>query len=237
MKHTSTTRKMSFVNGDGTNHEQWQYEVTVYTEPNAECIIVQPVDSHDMEEMANEIEYIERNSARRFCLAAVKIKKWNDELTPWEAPPVFGKIPFGNGAAQTLDFICRHLVPSLQQECKCNDVYLGGYSLAGLFALWASCQTAMLRGVVAASPSVWYKDWLEYSRQNPSLAHKIYLSLGDRESHSKNKLMATVADAINKQKDILDAQQKDCTLEWNQGNHFTDNGERTAKGFVWLMRQ
>jgi hypothetical protein len=24
-------------------------------------------------------------------------------------------------------------------------------------------------------------------------------------------------------------------MEWNEGNHFQDNGIRTAKGFVWLI--
>lgn len=26
------------------------------------------------------------------------------------------------------------------------------------------------------------------------------------------------------------------TLEWNPGNHFKDAGIRTAKGFVWVMK-
>lgn len=238
MKHITTTFELD------------KHEVTLYSEPDAEALFLQPVDSHDMEEMAKEIEYIEENSGKRFTLAAIKINKWNEELTPWQAPPVFGKIPFGSGAPATLSFITEVLAPQIQNSnCVCNvcssvsqeksllpsRVFLGGYSLAGLFALWASCQTDVFDGIVAASPSVWFKDWLDYSRSHECKAKNVYLSLGDRESHSKNKLMATVGEAIQEQKKILDSQGINNTLEWNPGNHFTDNGIRTAKGFVWLL--
>lgn len=210
-------------------------KVTLFSEDEPQYIIIQPVDSHDMEEMASEIEYIEGHSGKSFILAAVKINKWNDELTPWPAPPVFGKIPFGSGAAKTLEFITASLLPSITTDDSKQSIILGGYSLAGLFSLWASWQTAVFQSVVAASPSVWYKDWLDYAANNLSKAEHVYLSLGDRESHSKNALMATVGEAIVKQKEVLDKQQIDNTLEWNEGNHFTENGKRTAKGFVWAM--
>ena len=34
-----------------------------------------------------------------FLLAAFDIRNWNQELSPWEAPPVWGTEAFGNGAA------------------------------------------------------------------------------------------------------------------------------------------
>ena len=40
------------------------HEVTLFTESNPESVLIQPVDSHDMEEMSKEIEYIEHH-----CLA------------------------------------------------------------------------------------------------------------------------------------------------------------------------
>ena len=89
------------------------HEVTLFTESNPESVLIQPVDSHDMEEMSKEIEYIEHHCNHNFVLAAVKINKWNEELTPWPAPPVFGKIPFGDGAGKTLCFITEILLPFL----------------------------------------------------------------------------------------------------------------------------
>lgn len=208
--------------------------VTFFTGQTPKCLIVQPVDSHDMEEMQVEMEYIEQHSGTPFTLAAVRIDRWNAELTPWPAPPVFGKTPFGDGAAATLEFIVGKVLP-LVNVPESMPVIIGGYSLAGLFALWASTQTGRFTAVAAASPSVWYKDWLDFSAGNRIRAERVYLSLGDRENHSKNALMATVGEAVRKQKAILDGEGVTNVLEWNQGNHFTDNGLRTAKGFVWCM--
>ena len=63
-------------------------------------------------------------------------------------------------------------------------------------------------------------------------AARTFLSLGDREEKTRNKVMATVGDRIKMQYDNL---YNDCVLEWNSGNHFADPDKRTAKGFAWLI--
>ena len=78
------------------------------------------------------------------------IKDWNQELTPWAAPAVFGKVPFGNGAEKTLEFITSRLLPEVQENIP--HLILGGYSLAGLFALWSGYQTDKFDGIVAKNP-------------------------------------------------------------------------------------
>lgn len=193
-------------------------------------VLVQPVDSHDMEEMDQELAYIHQHTGKPFRLLPVRIKRWNEELTPWPAPPVFGKIPFGDGAVATLQSI-RELVAG---QSDAAAVILGGYSLAGFFSLWAGTQYAF-DGIVSASPSVWYPDWLAFAETHPMLSQHVYLSLGDRESHSKTKIMSTVDDCIHRQLEMLQHQGIDSILEMNPGNHFQDNGVRTAKGFVWAM--
>ncbi|MCO7110734.1 alpha/beta hydrolase-fold protein [Gemmiger formicilis] len=74
---------------------------------------------------------------------------------------------------------------SIKEDCK---VILGGYSLSGLFALWAATQTNALYGTAAASPSVWFPGWLEYEAAHPIQTRRVYLSLGDREEHTKTRL-------------------------------------------------
>ena len=51
--------------------------------------------------------------------------------------------------------------------------------------------------------------------------------------------MAKVGDNIRRQYELLgkDAGVKECTLEWNPGNHFMDSQLRTAKGFAWLLKK
>ena len=210
-------------------------ECRLYKDSNAEFLLVQPIDEHDLEVLDQEVEIIKKLSEKPFSLVAFMIKDWNKELTPWPAPPVFGKIPFGNGATDTLNFIVSQLLPLVQEEIP--HVILGGYSLAGLFALWASYQTEKFEGIVAASPSVWYPQWMEYAEINKPLATSFYLSLGDKEEKTKNLTMAQVGNCIRKQQELLTAQGVNAILEWNPGNHFQHSDERTAKGFAWLINQ
>lgn len=105
------------------------------------------------------------------------MESWNDELSPWEAPAVWGKESFGGDAADTLHFLTEQVIPTLKQRFALPEnvrIILGGYSLAGLFALWASTQTALFSGVAATSPSVWFPGWMEFERQRPIQAQRIY---------------------------------------------------------------
>ena len=112
---------------------------------------------------------------------------------------------------------------------------MGGYSLAGLFALWAATQNDALYGVAAASPSVWFPGWQEHEAARPIQTQRVYLSLGDREEHTKNQTMASVGDNIRALHSALTQRGKDCKLEWNAGGHFKDADLRTAKAFAWVM--
>ena len=84
-----------------------------------------------------------------------------------------------------------------------KNYYIGGYSLAGLFALWAACQTDLFRGVAAASPSMWFPGFLEYIKEHPIRSGRVYLSLGDREEKTRNPVMATVGDCIREGYELL----------------------------------
>ena len=205
----------------------------LYQDEAATHLLIQPIDEHDLELLDQEIEAIKKLSDKPFSLVAFMIKDWNQELTPWAAPAVFGKVPFGSGAEKTLEFITNQLLPEVQENIP--HLILGGYSLAGLFALWAGYQTDKFDGIVAASPSVWFPKWIEYATDNKPLAKSIYLSLGDKEEKAKNPVMAQVGNAIRRQNELLTGQMDNTILEWNPGNHFVDSEKRTAKGFAWVM--
>lgn len=214
---------------------------TVYQRGEApQTLLLQPVDEHDREELDTEMEWIVGHSTVDFRFIAVHIDRWFDELAPWPAPPVFGKTPFGNGAAKTLDSL-RQIVAEEQQRLPASveapmKVIIGGYSLAGLFALWAGYQPDQpFDAVVAASPSVWYQDWLDYAATHQPQSGAFYLSLGDREERSRTPILTTIATAIRRQQQLLEQAHVANTLKWNSGNHFQDNGQRTAKGVVWAM--
>ena len=42
----------------------------------------------------------------------------------------------------------------------------------------------------------WLPDWMEFEQQRPIQTQHIYLSLGDKEEHTKNAVMAVVGDNI-----------------------------------------
>ena len=212
---------------------------TIYKSEQPGYLLIQPIDEHDLEVLDNEVVVIQSLTNKSFTLVAFEIKDWQSELTPWTVPAVFGKVPFGDGAVATLSFIKDILILQLEQmqlfdkdKIKCA---LGGYSLAGFFALWSTYQTRIFDGIAAVSPSVWYPQWMEYAEKNRPLATSVYLSLGDKEEKTKNPTMAQVGNCIRKQQELLTAQGISTILEWNPGNHFQHSDERTAKGFAWIM--
>ena len=210
--------------------------VTLYADDAPQILFIQPVDTHDTELLDAEIEAM-RDCALPFALAAFAVKDWNRELSPWAAPPVFGKVPFGGMAEETLSFVLACLLPELRVQLGADmKVCVGGYSLAGLFALWAATETNAFSGVAAASPSVWFPGWMDYVKANPIQAKSVYLSLGDKEEQAKNPVMATVGDCIREQYALLQADHS-VTLEWNPGNHFQDSEKRTARAFCRIAAQ
>ena len=211
----------------------------IYGEAHAEYLLLQMTGEHEQQSMDHEVAMIAQSS-RNFLFAAIPVESWNDELSPWEAPAVWGKESFGGDAADTLRFLTEQVIPTLKQQFHLPEnvkIILGGYSLAGLFALWASTQTDLFYGVAAASPSVWFPGWMEFEQQRPMQTQRVYLSLGDKEEHTKNAVMAVVGDNIRTLHSRLAECGTDCTLEWNSGGHFKDADLRTSKAFRWVMEE
>ena len=73
-------------------------------------------------------------------LVNVGVNLWEENFSPWCAPRVFAKGPnFGDGAQNTLDTLINQVIPWAESELTEPPAYrvLVGYSLAGLFSLWA----------------------------------------------------------------------------------------------------
>lgn len=209
-----------------------------YITDAAKYLLIQPVDGHDIEVLDNEVAEIQDNTDKQFSLIAFKIEDWNNELSPWEAPPAFGKKSFGSGAKDTLEFIESILIPTIKEKYNLDDdikLILGGYSLAGLFSLLSAYKSNTLSGIAAASPSVWFSGWEEFMNNNTPLSSTIYLSLGDTEEKTKNKVMSAVGENIRKQEELLKNNNINTILEWNKGGHFSDSDLRVAKAFTWCI--
>lgn len=209
----------------------------LYETENPTSILIQAIDEYDLEVLDSEVLKIRELSNEKFILLAFLVDNWNDDLSPWAAPAVFGNENFGGKADKTLKYIENDLLLYLREKYGSDKkLYIGGYSLSALFALWACYNIDIFNGVVAASPSIWFPGFIKFARDNDIKVNKIYLSLGNKEEKTKNKIMATVGDNIRGYYDMLrENATNNVILEWNEGNHFIDSDLRTAKGFAWIM--
>ena len=202
-------------------------QIYEFGNPDASVVLIEPV--HVPDGMERETSIIRKLTGRDFRLRAVRVD-WFRDLSPWQAPALSGNISFGDGAQETLEKILR-----LTGEPG-KQYILGGYSMGGLFALWAACRTDAFAAVASASPSVWFPGFSEYMTAVGIQAGCVYLSLGNREEKARNPVMASVGTRIREIYAWLESQSVPCCLEWNEGNHFRDLEERMAKGFAWAMK-
>ncbi len=210
----------------------------LYTKDEPQCTIIQPVDENGVKALDRQAEFLVSQIGSSFAFTAFTIEDWNNELSPWPAPAVFGRDGFGGGAGKTLDYIMGKLLPAVSQRLGIEGVpvIIGGYSLAALFSLWCGYQTESFLAVAAASPSVWFPGWLSYITENSVKARHVYLSLGDKEEKTKNKTMQAVGSNIRLQHQILVEEGTETVLKWNDGNHFKDIDIRCADAFAWCVQ-
>ena len=123
---------------------------------------------------------------RGLALAAISGVDWNRELSPWPAPKAFrGSDDFSGAAPAFLRKLTGHIVPLVENRLDFtpSSRAIAGYSLAGLFALWAVFEADTFDRAASVSGSLWYDGFLEH--MNTSIlrdgVERVYLSLGDRE--------------------------------------------------------
>lgn len=214
------------------NYQNRNY--TIFGDLKASTFLMYLVDESNPEDYEQIYQKVSNES--QLCMISVSIHDWQGELSPWSAPAIFGKHDFAGNAAKFLAelegfwkwFKDEHNIESSQ-------MYLCGYSLAGLFTLWASSQTNLFTKIAAVSPSVWYFNFVEYMQRNPIQTREVYMSLGDKEANAKNKVMATVKDCFEAVIQILQKQNISLTYEYNPGNHFQDVELRMMKGIQQLL--
>ena len=98
-----------------------------YGNSEAEKVLIQLVGEHEISGIEQEFHAIQDRTSEEFYMIAWRVNNWNDELSPWKAPPAFGEEGFGDGASELLEKILEYC------SDKSKTYYLGGYSLAGLF--------------------------------------------------------------------------------------------------------
>ena len=178
-----------------------------------------------------------------FTLVAIKPACWNDDLTPWECPGLFADdAPFAGHAQDQLHLLEEEIIPQVERECGkldspriCRTV--AGYSLAGLFATWASFNSSAFSRIASASGSLWYPDFARFVTEAP-LARPIdcaYFSLGSKEAKTPSRLLRNVATGTDKVVAAFRSKGVPTQFESNPGNHFKEPTLRMARGIAWAI--
>lgn len=100
-----------------------------------------------------------------FTLVAISDLEWNHDMVPWDSPSAFKNAePCTGGADEYLRLLTEEIIPATERELPRPPRWRGiaGYSLAGLFALYAICQTDLFSRVGSMSGSLWFPSVKEY---------------------------------------------------------------------------
>ena len=191
---------------------------------------------------ANEADEIARALSElggvNLTLAAVGGLEWNSEMTPWPMPTLFKKEPpFEGGADEYLQTLTQQIAPAvLARTGDAARLEIAGYSLVGLFALYSLYKTPMFTRVASVSGSLWYKDFREFALGShlAGKPERAYLSIGYRESMSKNEYLKTALEATRDIAAHFESLGVESKFELNPGNHYADEIGRTVKALTWL---
>lgn len=169
----------------------------------------------------------------------VPVYAWNDSLTPWPAPGLHaGDADFGGKAATTLAELANEAIPLLEARFRLTPTRraICGYSLGGLFALYAFTRDARFDACVCLSGSLWYEGWLDYLRAQSfeGAGRYVYFSLGKKECKAGPRIMRSVQDNMEACAEMC--RERGCAVDYvlGPGNHMQHHTERLAAGLSAL---
>lgn len=163
-------------------------------------------------------------------VTCVPVPKWEDALTPWPAPALRpGEKDFGGRAEVTLAALSRE-VSAADGPCA-----ICGYSLGGLFALYAFVREPRLAACACLSGSVWYEGWVDWLRANaPDCAGRhAFFSVGRKERRAGLPFRHVEGD-LAACADILREHGCGVDVSLGPGGHMQHVEERLAAGLAWL---
>ncbi|MBR0465081.1 MAG: alpha/beta hydrolase [Clostridia bacterium] len=177
-----------------------------------------------------------------YSLACIGGLDWNGELSPWTAPAVYrGDVPFAGRADEYLRQLTEEIIPAVERELGAPPAYraLAGYSLAGLFAVYSAYRTDAFSRIASASGSFWFPGFCDFARDTrpARCPDKLYLSLGDRESRTRNPVLSAVHENTALILRRFEGLGVRSVFEENPGNHFQDAPLRMAKGIAWILAE
>lgn len=190
------------------------------------------------------LENCKNIDCKEFILVSISNLDWNNEMTPWYSKKInkYGEEFLGK-ADEYIQVLLDEIIPKIKKyieenlKVKIKNYTIAGYSLAGLFAIYASYKTNIFSKIVSASGSLWFPKFVDFVKENKisSNVEKIYFSLGNKESKVKNQILANVEKNTKEIEEIYKKQGIKTIYVENEGNHFKDASLRLAKGIKWIL--
>lgn len=213
-------------------------EIALYksTDKNAPLIVFNTFEG-DGEDVYKELQNMGCTSINLLVVGNID---WNHDMSPWYMPSIYSKEKsFSGGADEYLKLLIEEILPKANGLIEGESKFTGiaGYSLAGLFAVYATYKTDVFDRVACMSGSLWFSDFIEYCKGNEykRLPDKIYFSLGDKEANTRNPVLKTVQDKTIELSEYFKSLGAEVIFELNAGNHFTDVILRSAKGIKAIL--
>lgn len=183
----------------------------------------------------------EKLGCRPFHLISISNLRWDEELSPWAHEPVVSESDHFTGeAGEYLQCMTEQILPYAEGKTgKPSCRVIAGYSMGGLFALYAPYLTEAFSAAVSASGSVWYPGFTEYARTHDFLKkpEAVYLSLGDRESCTNHKALSQTGRCMEELYALTRQKEIPSVFELNPGDHYKQATLRLAKGITWTLGQ
>lgn len=175
-----------------------------------------------------------------FTLVTISDLDWNHDMVPWDSPPAFKNAePCTGGADGYLQLLTQEIIPTAEKKIASTPCWRGiaGYSLAGLFALYAIYRTDLFSRVGSMSGSLWFPGMKKYifSHEPKCQPDCIYFSLGDKENKTRNPILRNVRQNTEEIWAFYQNKGIDTVFQINPGNHYDHAAERTAAGIAWLL--
>ena len=113
---------------------------------------------------------------------------------------------------------------------------IAGYSLGGLFALYAFVRSDRFMAAASLSGSLWYDGWNDFlaTADFPGEGRFAYLSLGTKEKRGMRERLKTVEDETRRTETILRAKGVETRFALTPGAHFDHVEDRIASGLSVL---
>lgn len=174
-------------------------------------------------------------------LAVIGNLNWDHDMSPWACSPLSAKeAPCTGGADAYIDDLTKEIVPQILANLDKQPTWIGmvGYSLAGLFALYAMYRTDIFSRIASVSGSLWFPNFKNFVETHDILKvpERLYLSLGDKEAKTRHPILKTVEDNTNTIVDYYRQKGISVQYEMNVGNHFKDEDKRIVKGIMALLK-